>query len=94
MLFSRETKLKALNCKFNVPSTGTPPLEQEAAQWILLAVSEDIGGRKGTGALITVLCNQGHAIPRYGYHLLNFDTYIRIFSFWTHYQRDSLHPCL
>ena len=64
-LFLRKTKLKNLNHKFNVPSTRLPPPEQEAAQLVLLAVSEDIAGRKGTGALTTQLRNQGHAIPRY-----------------------------
>ncbi|KAF8532661.1 hypothetical protein JB92DRAFT_3080677 [Gautieria morchelliformis] len=60
----RLTKLKQLNKAFDVPTVRNPPPAGVSTQLVLLALAEDVGGRKGTGGIRDKLKEKGWMIPR------------------------------
>ncbi|KAJ3742547.1 hypothetical protein DFH05DRAFT_1536392 [Lentinula detonsa] len=59
-----KTKLTALNSKFSVPSPRKPLPTDVATQAVLEKVANDTAQRNGVGTILTLLGNDGIALPR------------------------------
>ncbi|KAJ3746753.1 hypothetical protein DFH05DRAFT_1534510 [Lentinula detonsa] len=59
-----KTKLTALNSKFSVPSPRKPLPTDVATQAVLEKLANDTAQRNGVGTILTLLGNDGIALPR------------------------------